>query len=99
MLDCITEKKIIGLVLIKVKFFDCVHGFCKPANGLNDVGEVTINHHAPFPIPTELTDVYKWIMKGKIWEDTDFQKVNAVMEYDDLATQRILTDIHKHLID
>ena len=81
-----------------VEFYDCVHGFCKPANGLNDVGQVTINHHAPFPIPTELTDVYKWIMKGKIWKDTDFQKVNAVMEYDDLATQRIISDIYKHLL-
>ena len=37
-------------------------------------------------------------MKGKIWEDTDFQKVNAVMEYDDLATQRIISDIYKHLL-
>ena len=82
-----------------VEFFDCVHGFCKPGYRVKDESEVTINHHAPFPIPTELTDVYKWIMKGKIWEDTDFQKVNALMEYDDLATQRILTDIHKHLID
>ena len=80
-----------------VEFFDCVHGFCKPGYRVKDESEVTINHHAPFPIPTELTDVYKWIMKGKIWEDTDFQKVNAVMDYDDLATQRILSDIHTFL--
>ena len=80
-----------------VEFFDCVHGFCKPAIGRNNAGEVIVNHNAPFPIPTELTEVYKWIKQGKIWEDTDFLKVSALMEYDDLATQRILSDIHQHL--
>ena len=80
-----------------VEFFGCYHGFCKPGYDNHSVGEVIVNHNAPFPIPTELPAVYKWIMKGKIWKDTDFQKVDAVMSYDDLATQRIVSDIIEKL--
>ena len=55
--------------------------------------QVIVNHHAPFPVPTELKQVYSWIQKGKIWEDTEWQRVDAKMSYDQMATEQILNDI------
>ena len=44
-------------------------------------------------MPTELKEVYSWIQKGKVWEDTDWKRVNAPLSYDQLATERVLDDI------
>jgi len=75
------------------EFFGCTHGFCKPGYK-NEVAEnVIVNHHAPFPIPTRIRDVFGWIQKGKIWKDTDWKRVNAKLSYDQLATENIITDI------
>lgn len=30
---------------------------------------------------------------GKLWHDTDFQFVDAKMDYDHLATERVIADI------
>ena len=76
-----------------VEFFDCVHGFCKPGYDDEVAEQVIVNHHAPFPVPTELKQVYSWIQKGKIWEDTEWQRIDAKMSYDQMATEQILNDI------
>ena len=76
-----------------VEFFDCSHGFCKPGYDDEVAEQVMINHHADFPVPTRLKDVFSWIQKGKIWKDTDMQRVDSKMSFDPMATQRIISDI------
>ena len=72
------------------------HGFTKPGYKKEMAKQVIINHHADFPVPTDLKQVYSWIQKGKIWEDTEWKKVNAPLDYDHMATERVLSDIvHK----
>ena len=46
-----------------------------------------------FLFPTELKQVYSWIQKGKIWEDTEWQRIDAKMSYDQMATEQIPNDI------
>ena len=76
-----------------VEFFGCSHGFCKPGYDDEVAEQVMINHHADFPVPTRLKDVFSWIQKGKIWKDTDMQRVDSKMSFDPMATQRIISDI------
>ena len=80
-----------------IEFFDVAHGFTKPGYTDEVAENVIINHHAPFPVPTELKEVYSWIQKGKVWEDTDWKRVNAPLSYDQLATERVLDDIIRKL--
>lgn len=79
-----------------IEFFGCTHGFCKQGYDNNIAKDVIINHHADFPVPTEMTEVYHWIQQGKVWKDTDWIKVDAVMTFDPMASDRIIRDvIHK----
>lgn len=34
-----------------------------------------------------------WIQKGKVWKDTEWQRVDAKLGYDQIATERVLDDI------
>lgn len=80
-----------------VEFFGCTHGFCKFGYDKNMVTQVVINHHADFPVPTEMHEVYYWIQQGKIWKDTSWKKVDVEMTYDQLASEKIISDIIQHL--
>ena len=76
-----------------VEFMGVTHGFTKPGYSREMAKQVIVNHHAEFPVPTDLKQVYSWIQKGKIWEDTEWKKVDAPLDYDQLATERVLSDI------
>jgi len=77
-----------------VEFFNVVHGFCKPGyEGIETANNVIVNYHAPFPVPTRLRDVFTYIQRGKVWKDTDWMRVDAKLGYDQMATERVLTDI------
>ena len=78
-----------------VEFYSVTHGFCKQGYENDMAKNVIINHHADFPIPTEMTEVYNWVQQGKVWKDTDWKKVDAVMTFDPMATQQVLADIIK----
>jgi len=76
-----------------VEFFNVTHGFCKQGYENDLAKDVIINHHADFPIPTEMTEVYNWVQQGKVWKDTDWKKVDAVMTFDPMATQQVIADL------
>lgn len=81
-----------------VEFYSVTHGFCKQGYDNDIASDVIINHHADFPIPTEMTEVYNWVQQGKVWKDTDWKKVNAVMTFDPMAAQRVISDIIEKLM-
>ena len=83
-----------------VEFWGCTHGFCKPGkDGVVEKGQ-TINYHVDYPVPTELKSVWGMVAtKGKLWHDADFKTVDAKMDYDQLATERIIADIVTKLKD
>ena len=57
--------------------------FANPGYDDEVAEQVIVNHHVfLFPVPTELKQVYSWIQKGKIWEDTEWQRIDAQMSYD-----------------
>lgn len=77
-----------------VEFWGCTHGFCKPGkDGVIEKGQ-TINYHVDYPVPTEVKAVWGMVAStGKLWHDTDFKTVDAKMDYDHLATERVIADI------
>lgn len=76
-----------------VEFFDVTHGFCKQGYDNDMAKDVIINSHADFPIPTEMIEVYNWVQQGKVWKDTEWKKVDAVMTFDPMAAQRVISDL------
>lgn len=76
-----------------VQFFDVTHGFCKQGYNNDIAKDVIINHHADFPVPTEMVEVYNWVQQGKVWKDTEWKKVDAVMTFDPMAAQRVISDL------
>ena len=83
-----------------VEFFGCTHGFCKPGKDGEIVPKQTINYHVDYPIPTELKAVWGTVATtGKLWHDAEFEYVDAKMDYDHMATERVIADIVHKLKD
>ena len=76
-----------------VEFIGCTHGFCKPGYDEEIAEQVIINYHADFPVPTKLKDAFAYIQKGQIWKDTKWERVDAPITFDPMATQRVISDI------